>query len=127
VAIALLVPAAAVADLRGARSPWRHPLLVRLGEMSYSFYLVHLVTIVAVVTLIGHGGTWPLPLAVGLGLALLGLSYGIAAALFTWVEMPALRAFRRPARRHILSHSAAIDEGLRVRAGSASAQQQASQ
>jgi peptidoglycan/LPS O-acetylase OafA/YrhL len=34
---------------------------------------------------------------VALGGALLVLSYGIAAALFTWVEMPILRRFtRRP-------------------------------
>lgn len=91
VAIALLVPAAATADLRGAPSPWRHPFVVRLGEMSYAFYLVHLVTIVAVTTLIDRAGPWPLPYAVALGGALLVLAYGIAAGIYTWVETPALR------------------------------------
>ena len=43
------------------------------------------------VTLIDRGGRWPLPYAVALGAALLVLSYAIAAALFTYVEMPALR------------------------------------
>jgi peptidoglycan/LPS O-acetylase OafA/YrhL len=90
-AIALLIPAAAVADLRGAPSAWRHPFVVRLGEISYAFYLVHLVTIVAVVTLIDRDGRWPLPMAVALGAALFALAYGIATVLFTYVEMPALR------------------------------------
>jgi peptidoglycan/LPS O-acetylase OafA/YrhL len=97
VAIAVLVPAAARADLHGLPSPWRHRFVVRLGELSYSFYLVHLVLIVAVVTLVGRASPWPLPYAVGLAGVLLALAYGVAAVLFTYVEMPALR--RLTARR----------------------------
>ncbi|HYN92389.1 MAG TPA: acyltransferase [Pilimelia sp.] len=99
VAIALLIPAAALADLRGAPSPWRHPAVVRLGEMSYSFYLVHLVTLVAVVTLIGRDAPWrPLPAAL-VAAAVLVLAYAIAAALFRWVEMPTLRLLTRRSDR----------------------------
>ncbi|HEU5111061.1 MAG TPA: acyltransferase, partial [Micromonosporaceae bacterium] len=90
-AIALLVPAAAVADLRGSRSPWRHPFLVWLGERSYSFYLVHLAVVVAAVTLADRAGRWPLPYAAGMAVGLLALAYGIAAILYAYVEMPALR------------------------------------
>lgn len=39
--LALLVAAAATADLRGRRSPLRAAWLVALGEVSFAFYLVH--------------------------------------------------------------------------------------
>ncbi|TQS27791.1 acyltransferase [Microbispora sp. KK1-11] len=39
--LALLVAAAATADLRGRRSPLRAVWLVALGEVSFAFYLVH--------------------------------------------------------------------------------------
>ncbi|MFD3330690.1 acyltransferase family protein [Streptomyces sp. NPDC058701] len=38
---ALLIPALAVADLRGLRSVWRSPPAVRLGKLSFAFYMVH--------------------------------------------------------------------------------------
>jgi peptidoglycan/LPS O-acetylase OafA/YrhL len=42
---ALLIPAGAVADLCGERSFWRRRLLVRLGELSFAFYIVHLLVL----------------------------------------------------------------------------------
>lgn len=41
VPVALVVVAAASMDLRGARSMWRTPLMVFLGEISFALYLVH--------------------------------------------------------------------------------------
>jgi len=39
--ISLLVGSAAVADVNGTWSPWRHRWCVRLGEISFAFYLLH--------------------------------------------------------------------------------------
>ena len=39
--LALLVPALATADLRGDRTLWARRVMVRLGELSFAFYLVH--------------------------------------------------------------------------------------
>ncbi|MER5813313.1 acyltransferase [Streptomyces sp. NPDC002033] len=40
-----LIAAAAQADLRGEPSPWRGKLSVKLGEISFAFYMVHILVI----------------------------------------------------------------------------------
>lgn len=40
-----LIPAAALADLNGTPSWWRHRWLVRLGEWSFAFYMIHLLVL----------------------------------------------------------------------------------
>lgn len=92
-----LVAAAAVADDRGSRSPLRGPVLVRLGELSFAFYMVHgLVVTYGHRWLVGTGD--PLPAAAGAGLlfAALVVSLGLAYVLFTWVETPAVRRLGAP-------------------------------
>ncbi|MER5873498.1 acyltransferase [Streptomyces sp. NPDC002044] len=92
-----LVAAAAVSDDRGTRSPLRGPVLVRLGELSFAFYMVHgLVVTYGHRWLIGTGD--PLPAAAGAGLlfAALLVSLGLAYVLFTWVETPAVRRLGPP-------------------------------
>jgi len=42
IGIACLIAAAAVADLENQPSPWRSALSVRLGELSFAFYMIHL-------------------------------------------------------------------------------------
>ena len=64
VTTALLIPAAALADLRGSPSPWRGGILMSLGEASY---------------------------AILLALGFLAVSYALAFALHRWVEVPAMR------------------------------------
>jgi peptidoglycan/LPS O-acetylase OafA/YrhL len=91
VATALLIPAAARADLRGERSPWRHPVAVHLGEVSYAFFLVHLVVIVTAVELFELRGPWAFWPAVGIAAGLLLVSYVLAIAVHRWVERPAMR------------------------------------
>jgi len=41
----MLIPAAAVADLKGLPSSWRRSFLVRLGEWSFAFYLIHVLVL----------------------------------------------------------------------------------
>ncbi|MCW3815027.1 acyltransferase [Micromonospora sp. DR5-3] len=92
VAYLLVITAAADADVRGRRTPWRSRPMVWLGEVSFAFYLVHVLVMQTVLRLTGHWGEglrgWWGPLAV-LGFLLVNLL--LAAALHRWVEMPLMR------------------------------------
>jgi peptidoglycan/LPS O-acetylase OafA/YrhL len=103
VVCALLIVASAVRELRhhdvhaddpGApRPPGTAPVLVRLGEWSYAFYLVHATVIYALRGVLGQA-------PVGWGNALylpplLAVCVVVAWALHAWVERPAERRMRR--------------------------------
>ncbi|MGC3860728.1 acyltransferase family protein [Micromonospora chersina] len=95
----LVITATADADVRGRRTPWRARPMVWLGEVSFAFYLVHVLVMTTVLRLTGDWGTglrgWRGPLAV-LGLLLLNLL--LAAALHHGVEMPLMRRLGPPRR-----------------------------
>ncbi|WP_346535215.1 acyltransferase [Micromonospora sp. DPT] len=100
VAYILVITAAADADVRGLPSPWRHRRLVWLGEVSFAFYLVHVLVMVTVLRATGHLGVglpgWWGPLAV---LGFLAVNLVLAALLHRWVETPMMRRLaprRRP-------------------------------
>jgi peptidoglycan/LPS O-acetylase OafA/YrhL len=95
VPLALLIPAVAVADLTGTRSPWRGRTAVFLGEISFAFYLVHQVVIRVVEARLGPHEVG-LAGAIGLSVALLGASVGLAWLLHRLVERPAQRRLSRP-------------------------------
>ncbi|MEV4758632.1 acyltransferase [Micromonospora sp. NPDC049559] len=88
----LLIAAAAEADVRGTRSPWRSRPLIWLGEVSFAFYLVHVFLIKTVLRLTGHhpaGFTgWRGP-AVALGF--LAANLVAAGLLYHFVEKPMMR------------------------------------
>ncbi|MEV0427349.1 acyltransferase [Micromonospora sp. NPDC050495] len=100
----LVIAAAADADVRGRWTPWRSRSMIWLGEVSFAFYLVHVLVMRTVLRLTGDWGTglpgWRGPLVV-LGFLLLTLL--LAAALHRWVELPMMRRLgptrrgRRPA------------------------------
>ncbi|MEU8773231.1 acyltransferase [Streptomyces sp. NPDC048606] len=100
VGFSTLIAAAAQADLRGEPSPWRGRISVRLGEVSFAFYMVHILVIRAGESLFGghpklpmwDGGLWVLAAAFSVSLAL-------AWALHTWVELPGRRLLLRSWRR----------------------------
>ncbi|MDG4826225.1 acyltransferase [Asanoa sp. WMMD1127] len=92
---ALLIPAAATADLTAARSVWRHPLLIKLGDASYAFFLVHLTIVTTGMTILGRSHDYPVWQAVPLGLGFLVVSYAVALPLHRCVETPAMRLLRR--------------------------------
>ncbi|MFG3419396.1 acyltransferase family protein [Micromonospora sp. NPDC049460] len=101
VAYILVITAAADADVRGRRSPWRSRPMVWLGEVSFAFYLVHVLVMVTVLRLtgdwgVGYRGWWGLAAVLGFLLANLAL----AGALHRFVETPMMRLLgpRRPAR-----------------------------
>ncbi|MBT2442550.1 acyltransferase [Streptomyces sp. ISL-36] len=91
-----LVAAAALSDVRASRSPLRGRVLVRLGELSFAFYMVH-----GLVVTYGH--RWLLadqdvPVAAGAGLLVAAflVSFSLAHALFSWVETPLVRRLGAP-------------------------------
>ena len=88
---ALLIPAAALADLRGSPSPWRGGILLSLGEASYAFFLVHLTVLTAGMQFLGREQPYPPLVAILLALGFLAVSYALAFALHRWVEVPAMR------------------------------------
>ncbi|MEV7245324.1 MULTISPECIES: acyltransferase [unclassified Streptomyces] len=91
---ALLIPAAAVADLHGLPSLWRRRRLVRLGELSFAFYMIHLLVLRAGTQLLGTKPHFGL-LA---GLAVTAVAFSVSLAL-SWVLYEAVE---RPARRLLL-------------------------
>lgn len=95
----LVITAAADADVRGRPTPWRSRTMVWLGEVSFAFYLVHVLVMKTVLRLTGDWGTglrgWWGPLVV---LAFLLLNLLLAAALHRWVEMPMMRRLGPPRR-----------------------------
>lgn len=93
VVCALLIVAIAGATLRGRRSWLEHPVMVRLGNWSYVFYLVHATVIYAVVEILGTSRApgWS-NLAWGTGIFVVALA--LAAGIHYLVEVPAERAIR---------------------------------
>ena len=93
VPFALLIVAAAQRDLVGTGGWMAASWLVRLGEWSFAFYLVHRVGIAAVDRGVGFAGR---PTAVVVVLAGLALAVGtaLAAALYVLLERPAERWLR---------------------------------
>lgn len=99
VAYLLVITAAADADVRGRRTPWRSRPMVWLGEVSFAFYLVHVLVMQTVLRLTGHWGEglrgWWGPLFV---LGALGVNLLLAAALHRWVETPMMLRLGPPRR-----------------------------
>ncbi|MGX5189104.1 acyltransferase family protein [Streptomyces avermitilis] len=96
VGFALLIPAAAVADLRGLPSMWRHRWLVRLGELSFAFYMVHLLVLRAGTNLLGKYPHYGMLLGLAATAAAFAVALGLSWVLYEGVE--------RPARRLLLRH-----------------------
>ncbi|WP_201439598.1 acyltransferase family protein [Saccharothrix sp. 6-C] len=93
VPLALLIPAAATADLTGAWSPWRGRTAVFLGEVSFAFYLVHQVVMRLAEAFGPHAVG--LGAATGMAVALLACSLVLAWLLHRLVERPAQRRLLR--------------------------------
>jgi len=95
VAFLLVITAGARADIEGTWSPWRSPVMVWLGEVSFAFYLVHLPVITNARRLFGHSTSgWPAKKAVFAIAFFLGLSILLAWLLYRFVERPMMRVLR---------------------------------
>ncbi|WP_051970086.1 acyltransferase family protein [Kitasatospora azatica] len=95
VPMAVLVASAASADVRGAGSVFRGRVLVRLGEWSLAFYLIHQMILVYGHRALGAGRTWSTWEAAGVLLLALGCTVLLAGVLHTVVERPLYRELGR--------------------------------
>jgi peptidoglycan/LPS O-acetylase OafA/YrhL len=109
--LALLIPAAAVADVNGTTSPLRGRVMVWLGEVSFAFYLVHRLVLQYGHIALGAGRTWSTPTAIGLLLLGLALSMLLAWLLHAGVERPMMRRFASARRARV---STVVDPDARV-------------
>ncbi|GAA0907106.1 acyltransferase family protein [Virgisporangium aurantiacum] len=94
--LALLIAAVAVADVQERPFPLRTRWAVWLGEVSYAFYLLHLLGLRLVARV--FGADHPVVVEVGLVLVTLGAAVFGSWLLYIWVERPAMRIFG-PRRR----------------------------
>ncbi len=90
-----LILSAAAADRDGRRSWLRRPALVRLGEASFAFYVVHWPVVMIAHWALG-GGRWATPTAMAATALFLALSLLAAHLLHRYVELPVVRRFARP-------------------------------
>ncbi|GGS77238.1 acyltransferase family protein [Streptomyces cinerochromogenes] len=95
---ALLIPAAAVADLHGLPSLWRHRRMVRLGELSFAFYMIHLLVLCAATELLGRKPHFGALAGLAVTAAAFAVSLGLSWALYEGVERPARRLLLRRRR-----------------------------
>ncbi|MGP8303204.1 acyltransferase family protein [Streptomyces inhibens] len=111
--LALVVMASASADLTG-RSWMGGRTMVRLGELSFAFYMVHLLVLRHGPLAAGSGKLWSPAAAV----ALVGLSAALTLAaawlLHVLVEQPVMRRWSRPRRIAPPPQASAAQPGQRV-------------
>lgn len=107
-----LILSAAAADRDGRRSWLRRPALVRLGEASFAFYVVHWPVVMVAHWALG-GGRWSTPVAMAATALFLALSLLAARLLHRYVELPAMRRFARPRRAGTPSSRPPLDEARR--------------
>ncbi|MFC9927733.1 acyltransferase family protein [Streptomyces sp. NPDC127190] len=94
----LLIPAAAQADLHGLPSLWRRRWLVRLGELSFAFYMIHLLVLRCATPLLGTKPHFGLLAGTAVTAVVFALSLGLSWILYEAVEVPARRLLLRHRR-----------------------------
>lgn len=91
VPLALLIGAAATADVNAAASPFRGVILHRLGELSFALYMVHFLVLWFGKLALGPERTFDVVPAVGLIGVLFLICLSLAWLLFVCVERPMMR------------------------------------
>lgn len=100
---ALLIAAAAVADTRATTSLFRNRVLVRLGELSFAFYMVHGVVILECRKIIGYTRTYPIPVAIAATAFIFAVALAAAWLLHECVEKPFVLRFGRETMRPLIT------------------------
>ncbi|MFI6355002.1 acyltransferase family protein [Streptomyces sp. NPDC050743] len=103
----LLIPAAAVADVQGLPSLWRRRRLVRLGELSFAFYMIHLLVLQSATRLLGTKPHFGLLAGIAVTTTAFTVSLGLSWLLYEAVERPARRLLLRGRRRPAAQQDAA--------------------
>jgi peptidoglycan/LPS O-acetylase OafA/YrhL len=119
---ALLIAAAAVTDARGATSLYRNRILVRLGELSFAFYMVHGVVLLEIRKVIGYARVYPVPGAIGATALAFAIALCSAWLLYECVEKPMVQRFgrtslQRPEPRPLLASGPVIEAATPALAG----------
>lgn len=97
VPIGLLVARMAVADTNKERSWLSSGLMVRLGEISFAFYLWHQVVLMHGRFILGDS-TFGIAAGLAVVLGLFAVALGLSYLIFTFVENPIMRRFSVPRR-----------------------------
>ncbi|GAA3525286.1 acyltransferase [Streptomyces osmaniensis] len=95
VPMALLIPAVALTDASGRRSVLRSRAMVWLGEVSFAFYMVHLILLNAFRDILGPERYFGTAAGIGVLLVQMLLTLGAAWLLYEAVEKPAMRRLGR--------------------------------
>ncbi|MGW4401767.1 acyltransferase family protein [Amycolatopsis nivea] len=100
--LGLVVAAGAVADTTGQRSVFATKTMVWLGEVSFAFYLVHILVFdygpIGLATHPGAEHARATPVSIGLIVLTFGLSLLFGWLLYSFVERPMMR-FSRPKKK----------------------------
>ncbi|MCX4824984.1 acyltransferase [Streptomyces sp. NBC_01142] len=103
VPVVLVVGAGAMSDIEGRSKLLRSRTMVWLGEISFAFYMVHLVVLLTVRKWLGVENSWSTPTALLVIAGCLAVTLLLAWLLHIGVERPAMRHWsvrreRRPRR-----------------------------
>ncbi|MET9293307.1 acyltransferase [Streptomyces sp. NPDC003077] len=96
VPVLLVVGAGALADTRERPSLLRGRRMVRLGEISYAFYLVHVVVLFGLRKALGVGQSWNTWVALAFVAAAFVITLVLAWLLHIGVERPVMERWSRP-------------------------------
>lgn len=101
VPVVLVVGAGATADIQGTSRLLRSRTMVWLGEISFAFYMIHLVVLLSVRKWLGVENSWSTPKALLIIAGCLAVTMLLAWLLHIGVERPAMRhwSVRRQDRR----------------------------
>jgi peptidoglycan/LPS O-acetylase OafA/YrhL len=112
--LALFIPAAAIADIRGFTSPLRSPLMIKLGNISFAFYLVHRLILMYGHRWLGMHSQWSSVYALAFIVGAGSLAIMLAALLYTWVEQPVMVKFARRGRQITATDVSNFQKGAQV-------------
>ncbi|MFI1890328.1 acyltransferase family protein [Streptomyces jumonjinensis] len=99
VPLGLLVASCAAETSAGARTLLSSRVMVRLGEVSFAFYMTHALVLTYGHRLLGQNESWSAPGAIGVLALLFGATLLLSWLLFTLVEGPVMRRFATSRRR----------------------------
>jgi peptidoglycan/LPS O-acetylase OafA/YrhL len=99
VPIALLITRMAVADTEKRKSWLSSRVMVKLGDLSFAFYLWHQLVLMYGDYWLGDANVYSTPVGIAVIVLLFSVSLGLAYLLFTFVEYPIMRKWSSPRRR----------------------------
>ncbi|MFC7310632.1 acyltransferase family protein [Streptomyces monticola] len=106
--VMMVIAAGAASDMKGRKSFLSGRLMVWLGEISFAFYLIHLIVLIGVRKLLGPENSFSVPGALGYLAVCLAVTVVLAALLHRYVEQPVMRRWSRPSPHKPATISASL-------------------